>query len=119
MKIAMPVDGKSMDSVVSISFGRAPYFLFYDTKTKEASFMDNPAATSPGGAGIKAAQMVLDNKADALLVPRCGENAAALIKAAGIGIYKTSGSSVVENIKAFIEEKLPVLNEIHEGFHGN
>lgn len=79
MKIAMPVDDKSMETTVSQSFGRTPYFLIYDTESKESIFLDNGAAASQGGAGIKAAQSIVDNKVSALLTPRCGENAAQVI----------------------------------------
>ena len=71
MKIAIPVDEKSMGTNVCVSFGRTPYFLIYDTESKESSFINNSAASSSGGAGIKAAQTVVDSKADVLLTPRC------------------------------------------------
>lgn len=119
MKVAMPVDGKDMETDVCISFGRTPYFLIYDTETEKSIFIDNIAAESQGGAGIKAAQLLVDRKADALLTPRCGENAAAVIQAADIKIYKTSGTSVKENIRAFVSGRLPLLEEIHPGFHGH
>ena len=76
MKIAIPVDEKTLESRVCVSFGRTPYFLIYDVETKESIFIDNSAAASTGGAGIKAAQIIVDNKADVLLTPRLGENAA-------------------------------------------
>jgi predicted Fe-Mo cluster-binding NifX family protein len=58
MRIAIPVDEKSIKTSVCQSFGRAPYFLIYDTDSKESKFIDNSAAASQGGAGIKAAQNV-------------------------------------------------------------
>jgi predicted Fe-Mo cluster-binding NifX family protein len=119
MKIAIPVDEKSMETTVSMSFGRAPYFLIYDTESRENIFVSNSAATSQGGAGIKAAQNIVDNKVSALLTPRCGENAAEVIKAAEIKIYKTINDSIRDNIEAFDEGKLPLLEEIHAGFHGH
>jgi predicted Fe-Mo cluster-binding NifX family protein len=119
MKIAIPVDEKTLESNVCVSFGRTPFFLIYDVETKESSFIDNSAATSTGGAGIKAAQTIVDNKADALLTPRCGQNAADVIKSANIKIFKTTSDSVKDNIDAFINEKLPLLDEIHAGFHGH
>ncbi|HQB63986.1 MAG TPA: NifB/NifX family molybdenum-iron cluster-binding protein [Sedimentibacter sp.] len=119
MKIAMPVDEKTMESSVCISFGRTPYFLIYDSETKESVFIDNSAAASQGGAGIKAAQTVVDSQAGALLTPRCGENAAEVINAANIKIYKTINDSIKDNIAAFEEGKLSLLDEIHPGFHGH
>ena len=119
MKIAIPVDSTNMESPVCISFGRTPYFLIYDTESKKSIFIENTATQSPGGAGIKAAQAIVDNKVDALLTPRCGENAAMVINAANIKIYKTLGTSIDENINSFNEGKLNLLEEIHAGFHGN
>ena len=40
MKIAIPVDEKSVDSNVCVSFGRTPYFLIYDVDTKRKSWRD-------------------------------------------------------------------------------
>ncbi|GAB1476889.1 NifB/NifX family molybdenum-iron cluster-binding protein [Bacillota bacterium] len=119
MKIAIPVDEKTLESNVCASFGRTPYFLIYDIETKESVFIDNSAAASTGGAGIKAAQTIVDNKANALLTPRCGQNAADVIKSADIKIYKTTSASVKDNIAAFVDGKLPLLDEIHAGFHGH
>ena len=118
MKIAVPVDEINLNSPICVSFGRAPYFLIYDTDNKEGVFLDNSAATSAGGAGIKAAQTVVDSKAGAILTPRCGENAAEVLNAAGIKLYKTIDAPAQENVEAFMAGKLSLLEEIHAGFHG-
>lgn len=119
MKIAIPVDDKNMETNVYQSFGRTPYFLIYDTETKESVFIDNSAAASQGGAGIKAAQTIVDNKVSAIITPRCGENAAEVIKSADIKIYKTKDTSIRNNINAFNDGKLLLLEEIHAGFHNH
>lgn len=118
MKIAIPVNEKNMDTMVNVSFGRTSFFLFYDTETKESEFMDNTAASSRGGAGIKAAQLVADQKADALLTPRCGKNATDVLVDAGVKIYKTKSVSVKETIKEFEAGELSLLDEVHPGLHG-
>lgn len=119
MKIAIPVDDKTMETNVCISFGRTPYFLIYDTESKESAFLDNAAIASQGGAGILAAQTIVDNNAEALLTPRCGENAANVINAANIKIYKTMNDSLKDNLDAFNEGKLSLLSDIHAGFHNH
>lgn len=118
MKIAIPVEKDNLETTVCPSFGRAPYFLLYQLDIKESEFINNPAASSPGGAGIKAAQVIVDSAAQVLLTPRCGENAADVLKASNIKIYKTSGTSAQENISAFSKGELSLLEEIHPGFHG-
>lgn len=117
MIIVIPVDEKTMETNVCPSFGRTPYFLVYNVESKESVFLNNDAADSAGGAGIKAAQTIIDNRANALLTPRLGQNAADVLKSAGIKIYKTQDGSVKDNIDAFIAGKLPLLDEIHAGFH--
>ena len=119
MIVAIPVNNNSIESGVCPSFGRAPYFLFFRTETEEYIFHKNSAAASRGGAGISAAQFIVDQKAGVLLSPRCGENAASVILNAGVKIYKTFSNSVTDNIKALINGELPLLNEIHAGFHNH
>lgn len=119
MKIAMPVDKKDLNSNICDSFGRTPYFLIYDMDTKNHDFIENLAARSQGGAGIKAAQAIIDCKVDVLLTPRCGKNAADLIEMASIKIFKTLGVSIESNLKDFSSNGLVVLTDIHAGFHNH
>lgn len=118
MKIALPVETENVETQICPSFGRAPFFLIYDTETQNASFINNGAAASQGGAGIKAAQIIVDLKIDALLTPRCGRNAADVLLPAGIKLYKTVSTLAQDNIKSFSAGHLSALEEFHEGFHG-
>lgn len=117
MKIAIPVNEKSMKAKVSENFGRAEYFLIYDLDSKGNDFIDNKAASTPGGAGIIAAQTVVDSGVDVLITPRCGKNAADVLLAGGVKIYKSEDISVEENIEKLKEKELHLLEEIHSGFH--
>lgn len=119
MKIALPVDEKNLESGVCVSFGRTPYFLVYDIETEQHEFVLNEAASSQGGAGIKAAQSIADLKVDALLTPRLGENAAEVIRGANIALYKTMGNGILDNIKAFKSNGLEPLTEVHKGLHNH
>ncbi len=70
MKIGIPGDESDITSEVCISFGRTPYFIVFDTETNNIDVIDNSEAASSGGAGIKAAQNLVDEKIDVLLTPR-------------------------------------------------
>ena len=83
----------------------------------ESENMDG-AADAQGGAGIKAAQIVADLKVNAVLTPRCGQNAADVLQPAGVSFYKTTEASVAEQIRLFKEKALAPLTEFHAGFHG-
>jgi predicted Fe-Mo cluster-binding NifX family protein len=118
MIIAIPVDENNEKTNVCVSFGRTPYFLIHNSETKENKYIENTAAQAPGGAGIKAAQLVVNEKAEILLTPRCGENAANVITGANMKIYKTQAGTALENIEAHLNGKLNELKEIHAGHHG-
>lgn len=116
MKIILPLDENKID--VCVSFGRCPYFMIYDTDTSSTEIKENPAINAQGGAGIKSAQFVVDNNADTLITVRCGENAAEVLNAAGVKIYKPEGVSAEQNIVLLKEEKLSPLTNFHAGFQG-
>ena len=62
MKIAVPLDENKKD--VCIVLARTPYFLFRENGND--AIVPNPAAQAQGGAGIQAAQFLVDSQADAL-----------------------------------------------------
>lgn len=93
--------------------------MIYDTESKESSYVDNTAAASQGGAGIKAAQLLVDQKVEAVITPRCGQNAADVLNAANIKMYQSNHSLAIENIKAFENGNLNLLTEVHEGLHNH
>ena len=66
MKIAVPLDENKKD--VCIVLARAPYFLFRENGND--AIVPNPAAQAQGGAGIQAAQFLVDSQADALITVR-------------------------------------------------
>ncbi len=117
MKIAVPTEKKDLSSSVCPSFGRAPYFLIYDSETKAHDFIVNSAAEAQGGAGIKAAQIVVDAGTEALIVPRCGKNAADVLNAAGVALLTAKDGDINENLAACTASQLKPLSDIHPGFH--
>ena len=69
MKIAIPVVSDVKDTAVSDTFGRAAMFMVYDTEADASIYIQNKAALSSGGAGIQAAQTVVDSEVSVLLTP--------------------------------------------------
>ena len=114
MRIAIPLDENKKD--VCIVFARAPYFLIRDGK--QDTVVENPAASAHGGAGLQAAQFLVDQGVNALITVRCGENAAEVFEAADIKVYKSEGADAAENLAALEEGKLSELTEFHSGYHG-
>jgi predicted Fe-Mo cluster-binding NifX family protein len=118
MKLAVPSEGKLLNDPVSRSFGRTSYFLVADTETGDFNVIDNAAAAAQGGAGIKAAQAIADSGAEAVATFHCGENAAEVLKDAGIQIFKAIPGSAADQIEACKNGALRELTEIHAGYHG-
>lgn len=114
MKIAIPLDENKQD--VCIVLARAPFFMF--NEDGEETIVENPAAQAQGGAGIQAAQFLVDNKVDVLITVRCGQNAADVFKAADMKIYKSVNKAAADDLADLKNGKLDELTEFHGGFHG-
>lgn len=97
-------------------FARAPYLLIAQNDSEE--IVENPGADAESGAGLQAAQAVLDSGAGVLITARCGENAAAVFQEAGIEIYKAQGDDARENIRLYRAGALEKLTHFHAGFQG-
>lgn len=87
-----------MRAGVCVSFGRSAVTSLCEGG--KAEFLPNPGAEAEGGAGLKAAQAVADSGAEALITVRCGENAAQVLKAADIRIYKSKDGTALANAAA-------------------
>jgi len=119
MKIGIPVEKASLEAKVSTSFGRSVYFLVFDLSDDEALFIVNTAAESSGGAGIKAAQLLTDQKVEAVCAPQMGENAALVFSEAKIRLYQTKSNSISETIESFRHGTLISLDHPHSGNHNH
>jgi predicted Fe-Mo cluster-binding NifX family protein len=117
MKLAIPINEKSTDSTISQSFGRALYFVIFNAETKENLFIENNATSLQGGAGIKAAQTLVDLGVDTLIALSCGENAERVLNKSEVLIYRSIIGSAKENIEAYLNNKLTLLKDFHPGFH--
>lgn len=115
MMVLIPVN-EDRESVCP-SFGRAPFFYLADSCGDDPRIVENTAANSEGGAGVRAAQAAIDLRAEAVVTPRLGENAANVLKAAGIGLYKPESDDARTNVGAMLAGTLEPLTAIHPGFH--
>lgn len=114
MKIAIPLDENKQD--VCIVLARAPYFLF---RTEEGETVEeNPAAQAQGGAGLQAAQFLVDRGVTDLITVRCGQNAADVFRAADMKLYRSAGKTAADDLAAWEAGTLLPLTEFHGGYHG-
>lgn len=106
MKIVVTAQGTDLDSFVDPRFGRCQYFLFVDTDTMRMEAVPNAARQAAGGAGIQAAQFVVDKGAQAVITGTVGPNADEVLKRANIPVHRGAGtvSGVIDKFKS---DKLP------------
>lgn len=114
MKIAIPLDENRQD--VCMVLARAPFFLFWEDGAE--TVVENPAASAQGGAGLQAAQFLVDQAVTALVTPRCGQNAADVFTAADIQIYHSAHKAAADDLAACREGKLEPLTHFHGGYQG-
>ncbi len=111
MKIALSSSGKSINSNLSETFGRCPYFLIVEIENKEIKKMEvveNIIRNQTGGVGVSVAQMIVEKGVDVLITKNVGPRALDVLEQFKVDIFNGSGSAE-ENIQKFIEGKLKKL----------
>lgn len=102
MKVAISALGPDLDSRVDEKFGRAMWFIVYDTDAAVFEAIDNAAnRNAMQGAGFGAAETVSNAGATAVITGHLGPNAFRVLESLGIEGYVGSGKTVREAIAAF------------------
>ncbi len=118
MKIAVTSQGTELDSPVDPRFGRARYFLLVDTQTEESSAKDNAQnLNAPQGAGIQAAQAVVNHGAEALITGNVGPKAFATLSAAGVQVCVGATGTVREAVQRWKAGQLQVAQKANVEGH--
>ena len=106
MKIVVTADGAGLDAPASRVFGRCQTYVFVETESMEVESVENPAIDSPSGAGIEAAQFVVEQGVETVVTGNVGPNAFSVLEASGVPVYILKGGSVGEVVEAFKEGQL-------------
>jgi predicted Fe-Mo cluster-binding NifX family protein len=101
MKIAISSSGKDLDSQIDPRFGRCQYFIFVDPETMEFETLGNEGLMAMGGAGVQAAQLIVQKGATALITGNLGPNAASALSASKIKVYLVPGGAVKDVIEGY------------------
>ncbi len=100
MKLVVSAQGENLDAPASPVFGRCPTYVFVNTETFEFEAVPNPAMNQGGGAGIQAAQFVVNQGAQAVLTGNLGPNAYEVLQAAGVPGYLVGEGTVRQAVEA-------------------
>jgi predicted Fe-Mo cluster-binding NifX family protein len=87
--------------------------------------MDNKAQSAGGGAGIAAAQQLIDEDVEVILTGNMGPNAYNVTVNAGIKVYRIGNVTLEKAVQLFKEAKLEAISEagsahfgMRQGFRG-
>lgn len=107
MKLAITSSGKDLDSQMDLRFGRAKGFIIYETDNDTFEFIDNVQNLEAAqGAGIQAAQNVVNKNAEAVISGHCGPKAFKVLSTSGVKIYTAEEDKISEVIEKFKKGEL-------------
>lgn len=119
MKIAICAQSNNADAAIDTRFGRAACFGIFDTETNEWTFSANPQNLQAAqGAGIQAAQAVIDTDADVLLANNVGPKAMAALSAGSVDVFAVKpATSLQQALEDFTAGKLTQLQQANVEGH--
>lgn len=94
MNIIVTATSNKIDQPFSPRFGRADFFILFDSETGEWEALPNPAAGARGGAGPQAVQFIANKGAEVVISGRYGPSAFTALEAAGIKAYLAEDGTV-------------------------
>lgn len=118
MKIAVSAEGINKDDLLDKRFGRCNYFQIHDIESGEVKCVENKGQIASGGAGIAAAQQIIDEKVDVVITGNVGPNAYELFESAGIKAFKADNISIESVLNEYKEGKLAEINTAGPAHHG-
>ena len=108
MKIAVSARKPGLEAEVDPRFGRARWIVTYDTESKAVESFDNTENYNAAqGAGIKAAELVVEKGCKVVLTGHLGPKAFDVLKRASVKGYNNASGTVKEAIKAYEQGLLP------------
>lgn len=99
-RIAVTCVSDAPDTAIDPRFGRCQYFMILGPDGR-IEIVPNAAKDLGNGAGIQAAQEMIDRKVEAVITGDVGPNAYRVLSAAGIDIYVGCGGAAKEAIERY------------------
>jgi len=114
MKVAIAINQKAinqkafLENEIAPHFGRAKYFLIYDTGAKKFLILPNPEAT---GQMPLPPDLLAKHKVDVVITFSLGLSAYQKFKDYNIKMYRATKETVAENFQKLAENKLAKLTK--------
>lgn len=107
----MPVkNDNGWEAELNPRFGRTPFFAVINIDNDELEFINNTAQNAPSGAGVEAAQIVADQKADLMFTPNVGPRAFSGLEKLNMKVYLAEGT-IKEAVTAYKNDELKEVNK--------
>ncbi|WP_373898638.1 NifB/NifX family molybdenum-iron cluster-binding protein [Haloimpatiens sp. FM7315] len=106
MKIAISSMGKTKEDLLDIRFGRCEYFQIYNTENKEIIILENKGLNASGGAGIAAANQLIEEKVNVVVTGKLGPNAFDIIDKEGIKAYSCDSLKIIKVMEYYNKGEL-------------
>jgi len=106
MKVMITSKGDSLESLMDERFGRAEYFIIYDTQNDEFEAIKNPYLNDRGGVGVSISKFTIEKNVDALISGSFGPNAQDVLKASNIKLYSTKDITVKQAVERLKNNEL-------------
>jgi len=119
MKIAISAEGPGLDHGLDPRFGRAAYFVLYDTLTQQGTSHDNHAGRqSRQGAGIQAAETVSQMGAELVITGHCGPKAFQALQAAKIPVIVGAKGQLHAVLASYLKGEMKIASQADVGEGG-
>ena len=117
MKICVSASSGSLDATVDSRFGRCPYFVMVNSETMKFDVVANESSNAVHGAGIQAAQTVVNMGVKVVLTGNVGPNAFNVLSATGIKIVTGASGSVRDSVEKYKKGELQEVSNPTVGGH--
>jgi predicted Fe-Mo cluster-binding NifX family protein len=117
MKICLTSVSENLDGEIDSRFGRCKYFIVVDPKSMSFKSIQNLANTSGSGAGIQAAQTLVNENVNILITGNVGPKAFHALSMAGIKIITGVSGKMRKAIENYNDGLLSATEKPSVGEH--
>ncbi|MBU8933426.1 MAG: NifB/NifX family molybdenum-iron cluster-binding protein [candidate division Zixibacteria bacterium] len=118
MRIAVTSQGTDLASKVDPRFGRALYFLVFDTTDESVEVVENSQNVNAAqGAGIQAAENIAKKNVDIVVAGNFGPKAFRALEVAKIKVALWADGTVAEAIEQVRNDKLKICDKANVEGH--
>ncbi len=119
MKIAVSATEGNLSADVDIRFGRCPYYIIFEVegkKIKSHEIVKNTAGEQMSGAGIAAAQTVVNKGVEVIITGNLGPKALDALSSSGIKIVTGIEGNIKEAVESYLKGKIKETKQSRPGF---